>query len=106
MEILSSLTSEIEHYKVQAMNQIGERHLSEALSSRTAKSRLAGQLEQALHEAGISKSEFARRLRTSRTQVERLLDPENDAVTVEKLRNAANALGKDIQLELVDSRRW
>jgi transcriptional regulator with XRE-family HTH domain len=52
-------------------------------------------------EQGLSKSEMARRMRTSRPALERLLDPDNDAVTLNTLQKAAKAVGRELRLELV-----
>jgi predicted XRE-type DNA-binding protein len=62
---------------------------------------LARQLRQLMAEQGLSKSEMARRMRTSRPALERLLDPDNDAVTLNTLQKAARAVGRELRLELV-----
>jgi transcriptional regulator with XRE-family HTH domain len=49
----------------------------------------------------LSRAEMARRMQTSRAALHRLLDPENDAVTLSTLRKAAIAVGREIRLELV-----
>jgi len=49
----------------------------------------------------MSKTELAARLHTSRAALDRLLDPNNDAVTLQTLKRAAAVLGKRIKLELV-----
>ncbi|MCV6600035.1 MAG: Fis family transcriptional regulator, partial [Cohaesibacter sp.] len=46
------------------------------------------------------KAELARRLDTSRSQVDRLLDPTNDGVTIGALSRAAQAVGRSLRLEL------
>jgi antitoxin HicB len=51
--------------------------------------------------AGITQSELARRMRTSRTQVARLLDPNNTSVQLDTLSRAARAVGRVLKLELV-----
>jgi predicted XRE-type DNA-binding protein len=56
---------------------------------------------QIMEQQGLSKSELARRMDTSRTQVERLLDPENDRVQLDTLVKAAHAVGRELKLELV-----
>lgn len=61
---------------------------------------LAWQLEESRRAQGISKSELARQLHTSRTQVDRLLDPENTQVQLETLQRAARALGRTLVVEL------
>jgi hypothetical protein len=50
----------------------------------------------------ISKAEMARRLRTSRTQVARCLDPENSRVQLDTIQKAAAILGKRLVLRLED----
>ncbi|MEQ9692300.1 MAG: helix-turn-helix domain-containing protein [Bauldia litoralis] len=62
---------------------------------------LAFQLAAAMKEQAISKVEMAKRLRTSRSQLDRLLDPENDTVTLAALARAARAVGRSLSVELV-----
>lgn len=50
--------------------------------------------------AGVSRSELARRMHTSRASVTRLLDPDNPAVTLSTLQRAARALGKRLDVRL------
>ncbi|MEM6899076.1 MAG: helix-turn-helix transcriptional regulator [Pseudomonadota bacterium] len=61
---------------------------------------LAHQLAETMKAQGITKVEMARRLHTSRSQLDRLLDPENDAVTLGVLSRAAKAVGRNLRLEL------
>ncbi len=62
---------------------------------------LAQELQKAMQQQHISKSEMARRLRTSRTGIDRLLDPENTSVTLNTLARVATVLGKRIEFALV-----
>lgn len=62
---------------------------------------LAWQLVEAMKDGHISKSEMARRMQTSRAALERLLDPDNSAVTLKTMHKAARVLGKQIRMELV-----
>lgn len=62
---------------------------------------IAFQLEQEMKRSGLSKTELASRMETSRSAVDRLLDPENHAVTLRTLERAAGVLGKRLRLELV-----
>jgi antitoxin HicB len=62
---------------------------------------LACQLETAMKEKHFTKTEMARRMRTSRAAVDRLLNPHYEAVTLNTLRKAAFALGCELRLELV-----
>ncbi|TPM25289.1 helix-turn-helix transcriptional regulator [Mesorhizobium sp. B2-3-5] len=61
---------------------------------------LVWQIEQAMTEQGISKSEMAKRMKTSRAQLDRLLDPENDRVQLNTVQCAAAAVGRTFHLEL------
>jgi len=61
---------------------------------------IAYQLAYAMQEKGISKVEMAKRLETSRSQLDRLLDPENDRVTLATLSRAAKIVGRRLTLEL------
>ena len=62
---------------------------------------LAFQILQAMKEAGLTKVEMARRMKTSRSQLDRLLDPENSMVQLDTIQRAANALGKKLKLGLL-----
>jgi antitoxin HicB len=73
----------------------------EEVSANAMKRVLARQVEAAMKEKNFTKAEMARRMRTSRAALDRLLDPEYDAVTLNTLRKAATAVGRKIRLELV-----
>jgi predicted XRE-type DNA-binding protein len=70
-----------------------------------AKRVLAWQLEQAMENLHLNKVEMARRMHTSRSQLDRLLDPDNDKVQLDALNRAASIVGKRLKLELVDGPR-
>ena len=78
-----------------------EEGIYEEVTATALKRVLARQLEAAMKEKQLSKAEMARRMRTSRAALDRLLDPEYDAVTLSTLRKAALALGRQVRLELV-----
>jgi len=61
---------------------------------------LAYKLEQAMQAQKLSKARMAERMETSRSQLDRLLDPENEGVTLHTLKRAAAAVGMRIELEL------
>ena len=61
---------------------------------------LAYQLALAMKEQKITKVEMAKRLATSRSQLDRLLDPANSSVSLSVLSRAAHAVGRTIRLEL------
>lgn len=72
----------------------------EETTERAIKRVLAYQLEKAMQESGLNKAAMAKRLQTSRSQLDRLLDPENDKVTLATLAKAAQAVGRTLHLEL------
>lgn len=56
------------------------------------------QIEQAMKKQHMSKKKMADTMRTSRSSLHRLLDPENASVTLQSLVKAAYALGKELQI--------
>jgi antitoxin HicB len=66
-----------------------------------AKRVLAWQLAKAMEGSGITKAEMARRMKTSRAQLDRLLDPAYESVQLDTLRRAAAAVGRSLRVELV-----
>jgi antitoxin HicB len=66
-----------------------------------AKRVIAFQVEQMMKELKVSKTEMSRRMNTSRAALNRLLDPTNQAVTLQTLDRAARALGKRLQIHIV-----
>jgi antitoxin HicB len=74
--------------------------LLEELQVQAIKETVAWQLEEAMKKKHVSKAGLAKMLRTSRTQVNRLLDPASD-VTLSSLQRAAKLVGREVRLELV-----
>ena len=62
---------------------------------------IAWQLQREMTAKKLSKNRMAALMRTSRAQLDRLLDPAAGNVTLETLQRAANVLGRSIRLELV-----
>lgn len=65
---------------------------------------VAWQIEQAMAEQNINKVDMAKRMKTSRSQVDRLLDPQNNRVQLDTLQRAAFAVGRSLRLELTGVR--
>ena len=61
---------------------------------------LAMHLQKLMQEQKISKIEMARRMKTSRSALNRLLDPKNESVTLHTMYRAAHVLGKHLHLTL------
>jgi len=64
---------------------------------------IAWQSAEAMKAGMISKKAMAERLGTSRSQLDRLLDPENSAVHLQTIAKAARAVGKRLKLDMVDA---
>jgi transcriptional regulator with XRE-family HTH domain len=64
------------------------------------KFKFAHELEKAMSQQKISKAAMAKRLKTSRTGIDRLLDPENTSITLNTLAKVAHLLGKRIDFAL------
>jgi predicted XRE-type DNA-binding protein len=78
-----------------------EEGIYEEVSEGAIKRALARQVEAAMKEKHFSKAEMARKMRTSRAALDRLLDPDYESVTLSTLRKAATAVGREVRLELV-----
>ena len=74
--------------------------LYEEVTAGAVKRVLTRQITEAMKAADISKSEMARRMRTSRSQLDRLLDPANTKIRLDTLFKAARAVGRSVRLEL------
>ncbi|MGD0200308.1 MAG: helix-turn-helix transcriptional regulator [Bryobacteraceae bacterium] len=61
---------------------------------------IAHELGRMMVKTGLSKAALARRMGTSRSQVDRLLNPDNQSVTLATLGKAAAVLGQRLQLTL------
>ncbi len=64
---------------------------------------LAWQILQEMGKKGLSKSQMAASMSTSRSSLDRLLDPANTSVTLKTMDRAAAMLGKRLCIELVDT---
>jgi len=69
--------------------------------ARAIKEVIAWQLAEAMREHKISRSRLATMMHTSRTQVARVLDPNDGNVTIETLQRAAAVVGRRVELQLV-----
>ena len=80
---------------------LAEQETLEETRAITVKRVLAWQLEQAMEERQMSKSAMAQAMRTSRSQLDRILDPDNDHIRLDTLAAAANVMGLNLRIELV-----
>jgi antitoxin HicB len=77
-----------------------EEGIFEESQAQAIKGVVAWQLEEAMKKQKISKNRMASMLKTSRTQVDRLLNPKND-ITLSSLQRAAAMVGRRVMIELV-----
>ena len=80
---------------------LDEAGIREEVEAQALKEVLAWQIEQEMKATGLTKTAMARRMSTSRAQLDRLLDPMNTSVTLHTLQKAASVVGRRLQLELV-----
>jgi antitoxin HicB len=81
-----------------------EEGIREEVEAVAIKRVLAWQLLQAMQDQQKTKRVMAKQLRTSRSQLDRLLDPQNVSVTLETIARAARVLGKRLIIRMADAR--
>lgn len=80
---------------------LAEEGLLEAATEKAVKRVLAWQIERAMKRGRLTKLEMSRRMKTSRAQLDRLLDPVNTSVTLHTMHRAAFTVGRRLKIELV-----
>jgi hypothetical protein len=73
----------------------------EEAKTQVAKEMIAWQIAQAMKRKGLTKKRMAELMETSRTQIDRLLNPRDHNVTLATLEKAAAIVGRQLRLELV-----
>jgi len=79
---------------------LAEEGILEEVTARAHKRLLTLQLQDAMEATQLTKTELAERMQTSRSQLDRLLDPDNTSVTLDSLERLARAVGKRLVVEL------
>ena len=74
----------------------------EEVTARAHKRLLALQLQDAIAASNMTKTELAEALHTSRSQLDRLLDPDYTAITLDSLERLAHALDRQLRIELAE----
>jgi antitoxin HicB len=80
---------------------LDEQNIREEVTAAAIKELLAAQLAGEMRKKGITKIRMAELMHTSRAQLDRLLDPNNNSATLETLMRAAKVVGRELRLELV-----
>jgi len=78
---------------------LAEEGILEEASTKAQKRLLALQIADIMAETKLTKSEIATKMNTSRSQLERLLDPDNTSITLDSLDRLARAVGKQLIIE-------
>jgi antitoxin HicB len=76
-----------------------EEGILEEVSTAAQKRLLSLQIADIMAEENLTKSEVASRMNTSRSQLDRLLDPSNTSITLESLDRLARAIGRQLRIE-------
>ena len=80
---------------------LGEQGVRDAFQAVAITEVLAWQIKQAMEARRLSQAKLAKLMGTSRSQISRLLDPDDGNITLSTLQRAAEMLGRKVRLELV-----
>ena len=80
---------------------LDEEGIREEVTAGAIKAVVARQLAHEMKKKRITKQRMAELMKTSRAQLDRLLDPDNGSATIESLQRAARIVGRDLRLQLV-----
>src|SRR6266436_2111538 len=75
-----------------------ERGIREEVTAAAVKAVIARQIAEEMKKQRITKARMAGLMQTSRAQVDRLLDPDNESATLETLMRAARVVGRELRL--------
>jgi hypothetical protein len=82
-------------------NYLIEEGVFDEVQARALKRALAEQLSDAMRSGNLSKVLMAQRMVTSRSQLDRVLDPDNLSIQLDTLIKAARAVGKTVEIRLI-----
>ena len=80
---------------------LDEAGIRSEVTAAAIKAVIAHQLAAEMKKKHITKKRMAELMKTSRAQIDRLLDPDNDKVQLDTMQRAASAVGRSLRLELV-----
>jgi DNA-binding Xre family transcriptional regulator len=78
---------------------LAEEGILEEVSAKAHKRLLALQLADIMKDSKVTKTALAQKMQTSRSQLDRLLDPDNTSITLDSLERLARAVGKQLRIE-------
>ncbi len=94
MEIKKNMKSDFDEF-------LKEASIFEEVNNNAIKRVIAYQIEQEMKQQNITQTELAKKMNTSRTVIHKLLNPENNSLTLQSLQSVANALGKRLSISLI-----
>ena len=77
-----------------------EEGIFEEVQARALKRALAEQIEESMQAASLTKTAMASKMSTSRSQLDRVLDPDNLSIQLDTLIKAARAVGKSVEIKI------
>ena len=80
---------------------LDEEGIREEVTAAAIKAVIAHQLATEMKKMRITKKRMAELMKTSRAQVDRLLDPDNGSATIDSLQRAARIVGRELRMQLV-----
>lgn len=80
---------------------LNEQKLLSEVDALATKKVIAHQIEESMKKKNITKTEMAKRMGTSRSSLNRLLDPLNTSVSLSTIESAVVALGKRLSVQIV-----
>lgn len=98
-------TKKIKHIGSNFDNFLKEEGIFEEVEAGAIKKVIAYELELAMKKNKITQTKMAEALETSRAAVKRILDPENDSMTLITLNRIAHVLGKTLDIRFIDIKK-
>ncbi|MCT7651352.1 helix-turn-helix domain-containing protein [Aliarcobacter butzleri] len=94
MELKKNMKSDFDEF-------LKEEDIFEEVNNNAIKKVIAYQIAQEMKQQNITQTELAKMMNTSRTVIHKLLNPENNSLTLQSLQSVANALGKRLSISLI-----
>jgi predicted thioesterase len=99
-----SMTKKNPHRGTRFADYLGEDGTLGDVTATATKRVLAWRISQLMKQQHVTKSVLAMRMKTSRAALDRLLDADNNSVTLQTMGRAATALGKRLTISFRDAR--
>ncbi len=100
---MSRVKSKNQHIGSSFDDFLREEGIEAQVTNRACREVVANLIGKCMEQSGLTKTEMAARMETSRQALDRLLDPEGGGLTLDTLERAAQAVGKRLRIELEDN---